>query len=353
MGQTPALLPIGPVDLSFLPPEEQEVMTLSHELAATRYSSLDASVCIWHEWDHPPVALSGTISSADHYVAAPIFELDRLRQDAAEPLRKCWRVLGGTKHATAVLRDAHVDCHHLNFMGVDTNTFKPTKRHTNTAFRIVNVGKQEYRKGHDLVYKAAAELISKGMNQFEVWCLWHNPFVPPSVLAQQRDRWLLDAASHAGVSPGELHDRVKMIGQMPSAAGVAELMSSGDVGLYPYRAEGWNLPLLETMACGQPVIAAYNTGPIDYLTDQNARLIGSLGLVQAHDGIWFHGRQGRWVVPNLRHVVTHLTELYERWRQGEPKEVNFAGVTTAKEFSWRSAARKLLDWITTECAASS
>jgi glycosyltransferase involved in cell wall biosynthesis len=49
------------------------------------------------------------------------------------------------------------------------------------------------------------------------------------------------------------------------------LIRNSDIGIFPNRCEGGtNLALMEYMACGKPVIASYNTGHMDVLTESNS-----------------------------------------------------------------------------------
>ena len=48
-----------------------------------------------------------------------------------------------------------------------------------------------------------------------------------------------------------------------------------DCGLFPARAEGWNLELLEMMACGKQVIATNYSAHTEFCTKENSILIES------------------------------------------------------------------------------
>jgi glycosyltransferase involved in cell wall biosynthesis len=55
-------------------------------------------------------------------------------------------------------------------------------------------------------------------------------------------------------------------GRTISARGMAHLLRGADCYVSPYRAEGFNLPVLEAMACGVPVLCTAG-GPTDEFTD--------------------------------------------------------------------------------------
>ncbi len=54
---------------------------------------------------------------------------------------------------------------------------------------------------------------------------------------------------------------------------LAALYRSCGAGVYPYRAEGFAMPILETMACGAPVIAPRFGACLDYCDDDTAFLV--------------------------------------------------------------------------------
>jgi glycosyltransferase involved in cell wall biosynthesis len=56
-------------------------------------------------------------------------------------------------------------------------------------------------------------------------------------------------------------------------ARLAALYRSCHAGVFPYRAEGFALPILEAMACGTPVIAPRFGACLDFCDDQTAFLV--------------------------------------------------------------------------------
>jgi glycosyltransferase involved in cell wall biosynthesis len=69
-------------------------------------------------------------------------------------------------------------------------------------------------------------------------------------------------------------------------------MQQADCGVFPARAEGWNLEALEMMACGKPVITSNYSGHTEFA---NQFAVDVDGLQKAHDGKWFFG-QGNWAM---------------------------------------------------------
>src|SRR5205807_2926158 len=70
-------------------------------------------------------------------------------------------------------------------------------------------------------------------------------------------------------------ERMKYIGDSLSHQAMAMLYQVADVYVSPYRAEGFNLPVLEAAACGIPIICTHGGPTDDFVTDEFARRIES------------------------------------------------------------------------------
>jgi glycosyltransferase involved in cell wall biosynthesis len=58
-----------------------------------------------------------------------------------------------------------------------------------------------------------------------------------------------------------------------STADMAALYRTCDVGVFPYRAEGFALPILEAMACGTPSIVPHFGACLDFCSDRTSFLV--------------------------------------------------------------------------------
>jgi glycosyltransferase involved in cell wall biosynthesis len=64
--------------------------------------------------------------------------------------------------------------------------------------------------------------------------------------------------------------RLRHIDGYLSGRELAALYRAADVGVFPYRAEGFAIPILEAMACGLPCIVPRFGACLDYCTAENA-----------------------------------------------------------------------------------
>lgn len=81
---------------------------------------------------------------------------------------------------------------------------------------------------------------------------------------------------------------------------IREIYNNSHFGIYLSKAEGWGLPLIESIASGLPCVTTNWTGQSEYLQSYPKELIVSSGKeCIANDGIWFLGDKGTWVEPDL------------------------------------------------------
>lgn len=124
--------------------------------------------------------------------------------------------------------------------------------------------------------------------------------------------------------------RVTYYGNSLPVADLARLFQSADAYVSPYRAEGFNLPVLEAAACGLPVVCTAG-GATDDFTEPNF----ALRIDAALDG------QARVLLPSLDHLIVQLRRCAGdvAWRDAA-KAAGPAFV--ARGHTWKHAAAGLL-----------
>ena len=120
---------------------------------------------------------------------------------------------------------------------------------------------------------------------------------------------------------------------------LAMLYRSGDCFLSVGRGEGWDMPLMEAMACGLPSIATDWGGHTEFVHDGISYPVRVRGTIPAealcpyYDGF-------RWADPDpehfsalLRHVYEHRAEAAEKGRR--------AAAEVATRWTWKQAAQRI------------
>lgn len=216
--------------------------------------------------------------------------------------------------------------------GVDRNIYNERvsapPRSADTVF--LHVGKLESRKGQFELLCAFEEAFTP-TDSVRLVLQCHNPFASPAEFASMV----------APFRESPMRDRIDVrTTELPTAHDVAALMASADCGIFPSRAEGWNLEALEMLSMGKVVIATHVTGHTAFLTQDNARLITIDRLEPAFGGT-LPGRWAAWDVAQHAQMVAHLRDVHRERVNGTLKR-NDAGIATAQIFTWEAAADTLV-----------
>ena len=280
-------------------------------------------VKIWHQHD-----LFQRVGRGKHF-GFPIFELTEFDQREKVSLGHCDELLVCSEWAKSILEyNAHVVP-----LGVDTETFYPAQITNSEKTVFFNCGKWEKRKGHDILGECFNKAFTKTDN-VELWMMCDNPFI-----GDKNEQWKKIYLE----SP--LGDKIKIIPRQQYHHDVARLMNMVDCGVFPARAEGWNLELLEMMACGKHVIATNYSAHTEFCTPVNCRLVNTHNLETAFDGVFFDGTKGFWaeLAKDQEDVIIEYMRDIHSLKQSGQLGLNQNGIDTANKFTWKNTVDKLLE----------
>lgn len=319
-----ALFPLGPVDPTIAPNPALQ-------------AALDRQECF--RGDLPSVRIAQAFDLAQHIGRGPrvgftIFELDTFTRRELHHLRQQDAIVVCSDWARQVclqngLTDRPI---HVVPLGVDAGVFHPrvtpARRYPETVF--LQVGKLEPRKGQrELLHAFEAAFTPKDPVRLVLAC--GNPFAT----REQMDAMLRPFR----VSP--MASRITLVtAELATHRDVAALMAGADCGVFPVRAEGWNLEALEMLAMGKTVIATHCTAHTEFLSPDNARLVEAPELEVAHAGTAV-GRWAAWGPSQHEQLVAHLRAVHAA-RLGGTLAENAGGLATASRFSWAHAADRLV-----------
>jgi glycosyltransferase involved in cell wall biosynthesis len=317
----PALWPLGEVEA---PGEVLRRAIARREQYNARAPSLRISIQsdLAHHVGHGP------------HCGLPIFELTRFNAIELIHLGAQDLLFAPSAWARRVLVDNGIPGEriHLARFGVDREIFGFSGEVRQGPTTFLNVGKWEVRKGHDVLGEAFNSAFTR-RDDVRLILLTPNPFYSEGESREWADVYRTSS----------LGDKIEVIEQrLPTQRDVAALMARADCGVFPYRAEGWNLDLAEMMAMGKNVIATNYSAPTEYLTRHNARLIEIDRLVEADDGKWFYG-QGEWADfgdAQVEQLVTHMREVH-RLKQSGALRPNLAARDTMAEYTWERTAQAI------------
>jgi len=319
LGHAPALWPIGEIEA----PEEHHAGLRRALDRRHRYNPRSASLRI-----SQPADLAQHVGKGLH-CGLPIFELNRFDPVEQHHLDSQDLLIVPSRWAMQVLVDNAIPENRVRVapLGVDREIFRFVERVEPGATVFLNVGKWEVRKGHDILAEAFCKAFTL-KDDVRLILLTHNLFYSAEESRQWADAY---RNSPLGGKIQVLEDR------LPTQRAVAELMARADCGVFPFRAEGWNLDLAEMMAMGKNVIATNYSAPTEYLTAENARLIETDHLVDAVDAKSFEG-QGQWAEfgdPQIEQLAEHLRAVH-RLKQAGQLRPNTAARDTMARFTWEN-----------------
>jgi glycosyltransferase involved in cell wall biosynthesis len=199
--------------------------------------------------------------------------------------------------------------------GVDIDTFHPMpslRSHirsrvpvADSDFVFLSVGAMTGNKGMDLLLCAFAEvcrqfpharLVLKGMD----------------TLYKSKELFLKNLQTVSAQDQQRVMERIMYFGKSFPHGKMAMLYQAADAYVSPYRAEGFNMPVLEAAACGIPIICTRGGATDDFVTDAFARRIESEKLSSR-----YKDQELTRVEPNVEHLIALMNSAIEdhSWRK--------------------------------------
>ena len=290
---------------------------------------------IWHQNQMAERIGSGK------FIGFPIFELDTFSDLEKHHLLACDELMVCSQWAKKVVLGGNFGYYkadgrptlppktHVVPLGVDTELFPPAPARRDDKTIFFNCGKWEKRKGHDVLIECFNRAFKEHDN-VELWMMCDNPFIGDS-----NEKW----KSLYKLSP--LGSKIKIIPRQNSQQDVYNIMSRTDCGVFPAKAEGWNLEALEMLACGKDIIITNYSAHQEFCNKDNSFLIDIDESEMAHDGVFFDGMVGRWAALGDRQkeqLIKHMRDVHV-----SDNKTNHEGIKTAQNFTWKNTANKIME----------
>lgn len=304
---------------------------ISKTLKNAKYPDFQAPcIRIWHQHDMSQFVGKGL------KIGFPIFELDTFSDLEKHHLSHLDKIFVCSNWAKeVVLNNISIDEKNVSIipLGVDQSIFKSNDIHKSNKTIFFNCGKWEIRKGHDIL----VDIFNKAFNtsdDVELWLMCENPFLTPEESRQWQQMY----------KQSDLGSKIKILPRLETQQEVYNIMRSVDCGVFPSRAEGWNLELLELMACGKSVITTNYSAHTEFCNEKNSYLVEVSQKELAKDGKWFFG-QGQWAKLTNKEIdifVDYMKNIHKLKQDGS-FDTNLAGIETAKVFSWNNTAKEIIN----------
>ena len=205
--------------------------------------------------------------------------------------------------------------------GVDSDLYntEPCTKYIDTdKFTFITAGKHEERKNTDLIISSFIKVM-----QYKKCALIAHTFDP--FYQGKGLPWTdlnIESLGLKGVEENNTYLKysngfcdIYFTKPRISVTSMRSLYRSANVGIYYSRAEGWNLSLIESMACGIPCIASNVIGHKEYLKNspqiQQELIVEPIGMEIANDNKWFKGDRGEWAKMSKKHLYEAIEDIYD------------------------------------------
>jgi glycosyltransferase involved in cell wall biosynthesis len=263
--------------------------------------------------------------------------LFRAIQDSQSTIVTCsnWSLEGFLHSGVPIERTALVP------LGFNADLHKPLEdevrrqlrsmRQLEDCFVFLNIGAITVNKGIDILLKAFAQIASK-YSQARLFLKGLDNFYSSKNNLDYILNGLTEAEKNL-VLPKLIYD-----GSILSFAGCAELYQLADVYVSSYRAEAFNLPVLEAVACGLPVICTQGGPTDDFIHPDFALTIESKKTFRVVREIGAH-----WILEaDCEHLIAQMTEVIENHHfRFQAKQTGPAFV--GNRFTWSKVTDRLLE----------
>jgi len=227
--------------------------------------------------------------------------------------------------------------------GVDHVSFRPLSAAQRDASRkilgigdaeilFMNVGAAIWVKGVDLLLLAFAKLRNDGRKIRLVLRDRADMYGTPISVSVGKL-----AAKHPGLFSTDTMAAIMVVSEDVSRDQMRHLYGAADCYVSPYRAEGFNLPVLEAIACGTPAIVTRGGATDEFCNDQVAiRVHGKLEQCEMAAG----GLPGRYITPDINELMDAM-DCFARGENAGLDRFEKARADLVTKFSWKNAATQL------------
>ncbi len=220
--------------------------------------------------------------------------------------------------------------------GVDVHTFYPEtvdklEEYQDGRFKFLLMGRWDYRK-------STKEIIETFLKTF-------SPDEPVDLVVSIDNMWgeQMDGfkTTEERLSNYGLTDpRIKII-HFPSREDYIKYLKTGHVFVSCARSEGWNLPLIEAMACGTPSIYSECSAQMEFAKGKGlpVKIIGEKPANENNYGRYtMSDLPGNYYEPDFEDLSRVMRDAYENYEQHRGKSI-VESVELRDNFSWEKIAK--------------
>ncbi|MCA9386904.1 glycosyltransferase, partial [Candidatus Dojkabacteria bacterium] len=210
-------------------------------------------------------------------------------------------------------------------MRVEPTSKYPLK--TKKSFKFLHISSARKRKGVDVLLKAYFSAFTKNDDV----CLVIKSFPGPDNMVAE-----ILAELQNENSPGVEHISSPDV----SDQDMVNLITTCNCSVYPSRAEGFGLPIAESMYYSVPVIATNYSGYLDFANESNSYLI-DYKLANTTDSEMVN-LGAKWAEPDQKHLQGLMLYVFRNINSEEVQQKVSLAKEAADKLTWQNTAKKML-----------
>jgi glycosyltransferase involved in cell wall biosynthesis len=349
---TVSFLPIGQIDQN------------DPELKRLEYQNIVNSMTVPPIWEEPTICF-WHLSHISHYinnakglkVALSTFETDKLLDAEIQGARSAHKAVVACNSNKDILAQYNIDAkvipHGMGFEtvpGAVPNEDPVQKWQVELGLNLsgykvlTTVGKFEARKG----FVELLEALFKTSHKYLVPAFWHNPFMehgyPIKFIIENNWEPVL---TRSGIKAFKKNNVIIcMMPSLPTREQVYNVTRMCHAYISCSKAEGWNLPLFDSLSLGLPCIATTNSAMADYAKG-NVVDISSNEKEIANDGQFFLGNRGSWEKLNVDLIAKKIEEAMSTVNLTQLAQKSYSNICKLN-YTWSRLGKLLFDTIADE-----
>ncbi len=208
--------------------------------------------------------------------------------------------------------------------GIDPEVFKPAAKKPADKFRFILFGKWEYRKSTQEILSCFLEVFKHSDDVELIASIDNNHKDEKGQAIKEK---LKDLSLES--------DKIKLV-HFPPAIEYIDHLQQGDVFISCARSEGWNLPLIEAMACGVPCIYSSWGAQLEFSEGKGlpVKIKGEIPAIN-DDGSILPGNYCEPDWEDFKRVLSHSYFNHKSLKEKALKDSD----EIRKIFTWENAAK--------------
>ena len=214
--------------------------------------------------------------------------------------------------------------------GVDGNLYNPSNNNQfdkKKTFRFLLVGRWDYRKSIREIIETFTKTFSEEDN-VELLISVDNSYATDG-LTSTEERLKKFGIKHTGI---------KIVHHL-SKTEYVNLLKSANVFISCARSEGWNLPLIEAMACGIPSTYSNWGAQLEFASGKGIpiKIKGEIPAAVDNNESWIKDAPGNFCEPDFDDLSIKLKDVYKNYKKYKSNALQDSEIIREK-FSWRNAS---------------